>query len=224
MSIPIITIDGPSGTGKGTLSHLLAQHLAWHYLDSGALYRVLAYAAHKNEISLTDEARLAEAAKHLNVVFDSGDKKSIFLENEEVSQKIRTEVMSQITSKIASLPKVRAALLARQRAFQQFPGLVTDGRDMGTVVFPEATVKIFMTASAEERAHRRYSQLQRQGMAADWNEILSDLKQRDERDSQRSVAPLKPAIDAVIVDTTGLTIEEVFKQLLLLCKKAGIKE
>ena len=212
---PIITIDGPSGTGKGTVSERLARALGFHYLDSGAIYRVLAYKAVQQGVELNDEDGLIDLAKHLAVKFSMDTpEKTILLEGKDITDAIRTETISQLTSKISSIGGVRAALLARQQAFAMRPGLVTDGRDMGTVVFPDANLKIYMTASAKERASRRYQQLKSKGIDANLAEILSELQLRDERDSQRQVAPLKPATDAIVIDTTELGIEEVFDLIM----------
>jgi cytidylate kinase len=221
--IPIITIDGPSGTGKGTVSERLARALGFHYLDSGAIYRVLAYQAVQQGIELNDEAGLIDLAEHLDVKFSMDTpEKTILLEGKDITDAIRTETISQLTSKISSFGGVRAALLARQQAFAMRPGLVTDGRDMGTVVFPDADLKIYMTASAKERASRRYQQLKSKGIDANLAEILSELQLRDERDSQRQVAPLKPATDAIVIDTTELGIEEVFDLIMAEAKRRHI--
>jgi cytidylate kinase len=207
--IPVVTIDGPSGSGKGTISQLLARKLGWHYLDSGAIYRVLALAAMRNNIAVTDQHALMLLAVDLPLQFvPCQENYRIMLENKDVTDQVRTEECSRTASIISAWPKVRDALLGRQRAFQQSPGLVTDGRDMGTVIFPWADVKIFMEASAEERAERRFNQLRKLGIGANIQTILFELQQRDERDRTRSVAPLKPASDAVIIDTTYLTVEQ----------------
>lgn len=214
--IPVITIDGPSGAGKGTISLKLAQKLGWHFLDSGAIYRVLAVATLHHGIDAEDEDAIVPLATGLDVNFEvnaEGDS-FIILEGEDVTDSIRTEEVGATASKVASLPKVREALLRRQRAFQEAPGLVADGRDMGTVVFQEAPVKIFLTASAEERAARRHKQLQEKGHDVSITRLLSDIKARDERDSNRSVAPLVPAEDAYLLDSTGVSIEEVLEKAL----------
>lgn len=207
---PVITIDGPSGAGKGTIAIKLAEKLSWHFLDSGAIYRVLGVAALHHQIDAEDEAGLIPLASNLDVSFDTQNGENrIILEGEDVTQSIRTEEVGALASKIASLPSIREALLRRQRAFREAPGLVADGRDMGTVVFPEANAKIFLTASAEERAQRRYNQLKESGHDVSIGRLLADIKARDERDTNRNVAPLKPADDALVLDSTELSIEQV---------------
>jgi CMP/dCMP kinase len=210
--IPVITLDGPSGTGKGTLCHLLADHLGWHFLDSGVLYRVLAYGARKQGIALNDVFQLSVLAEALQLRFVSGG--IVMLEDEEVTDAIRSELCGQDASIIAALSEVRAALLARQRAFAVLPGLVTDGRDMGTVVFPDAQLKIYLYAHADERAKRRYLQLKEKGIDVSLAQVVDELTQRDARDTAREHAPLKPADDAVLIDTTGLTVVQVFQNIL----------
>ena len=214
--IPVITIDGPSGSGKGTVGHALALKLGWHYLDSGAVYRILAYAAVTEQVSLTDEIGLCAVAKKLQVRFSVSEDANVhvWLFDVEVTELIRTEKCGQDASKLAVFPKVREALLAFQRAFRQKPGLVTDGRDMGTVVFPDAQLKIFLSAGVVERAKRRRRQLQQKGIHVSLSKILAELQQRDERDSKRQVAPLKPANDAVVIDSSFLGIAEVLERVL----------
>ncbi|UYZ83689.1 (d)CMP kinase [Entomomonas sp. E2T0] len=215
--IPLITIDGPSGSGKGTIATLLAKNLGYNLLDSGAIYRVLATAAEKHQIALDDESALVQLAEDLDVVFKvdtNQDKQSILLEGLDVSDKIRTESVGSCASKVAALPKVREALLQRQRAFLTMPGLVADGRDMGTIVFPTAPLKFFLTASAEERARRRHIQLKKAGEDVILGSLIDEIRKRDERDTNRSVAPLKPAIDAIVIDSTTLTIEQVLQEIL----------
>ncbi|BBO27886.1 MAG: (d)CMP kinase [Pseudomonadota bacterium] len=208
---PVVTVDGPSGAGKGTLSALLAEKLNWHLLDSGAIYRVLAVAAMHHDLPIDDEAAIVPLASGLDVSFETeNNQRRVVLEGEDVTDDIRTEEVGAVASQIASLARVREALLRRQRAFQETPGLIADGRDMGTVVFPDAVVKLFLTASAEARAERRYTQLKDKGMDVNIARLLTDIKARDERDSQRSVAPLVPAEDAVIIDSTDLDINQVF--------------
>ena len=208
---PVVTVDGPSGAGKGTLSALLAEKLNWHLLDSGAIYRVLAVAAMHHDLPIDDEAAIVPLASGLDVSFETeNNQRRVVLEGEDVTDDIRTEEVGAVASQIASLARVREALLRRQRAFQETPGLIADGRDMGTVVFPDAVVKLFLTASAEARAERRYTQLKDKGMDVNIARLLTDIKARDERDSQRSVAPLVPAEDAVIIASTDLDINQVF--------------
>jgi len=211
----IITIDGPSGSGKGTVCHILADKLNWHLLDSGALYRVLAFAALQKNVDLQDQNRLAELALNLQVSFQSnGVGVDTLLTGENIGDKLRTEIVGQAASQVASIEAVREALLARQKDFYKAPGLIADGRDMGTVVFPDAPVKIFLDASAEERAQRRFNQLQNKGFNVSIAQILSEIKERDFRDRNRSVAPLKAASDALVIDSTSLTIDEVVSQVL----------
>jgi cytidylate kinase len=220
----VITIDGPSGSGKGTISQLLAKELGWHFLDSGALYRLLALAADRHAIALDDEASLETLAEYLDVEFVDNGKggAAIVLESEEVTDSIRTEEAGNAASKVAALPGVRRALLARQRAFREAPGLVADGRDMGTVVFPDATLKFYLTASAEERAQRRYKQLIEKGMDVNLASLVEEIAQRDARDASRTVAPLKPATDAVQIDTTGIGIEGVMEKVIRQVRHAAI--
>lgn len=214
-SVPVITIDGPSGAGKGTVCRLLADKLGWEILDSGAIYRVLALASIHHQIEPSDEESLIPLAAHLDVQFVAEQNASkIILEGEEVTHSIRNEEVGGVASKIAALPRVREALLRRQRAFRQSPGLIADGRDMGTVVFPDATIKVFLTASAEERANRRFKELQGKGHDVKIGDLLSDIQARDERDMNRSVAPLVPAEDAISIDSTNLNAHQVFEQLL----------
>ncbi|MCF5717106.1 (d)CMP kinase [Aeromonas veronii] len=213
--VPVMTIDGPSGAGKGTLCQLLAEKLGWHLLDSGAIYRVLSLAALHHDVELDSEASLVPLAANLDVQFQvEGDLVKVILEGEDVSRTIRTEEVGNAASKIAAFPRVREALLRRQRAFRQAPGLIADGRDMGTVVFPEAEVKIFLDASAEERAQRRYKQLQDKGFDVNFERLLTEIRERDDRDRNRATAPLKPAEDALVVDSTAMTIDEVLATVL----------
>jgi cytidylate kinase len=211
---PVITIDGPSGAGKGTVSTLLAKKLGWHFLDSGAIYRVLAVASIHHQIPAEDETGLLPLASGLDVNFETtGNGVRVILEGEDVSDTIRTEEVAVTASKIASLPSIREALLRRQRGFKESPGLVADGRDMGTVVFPEAQVKIFLTASAEERADRRFNQLKDMGQDVNMLRLLQGIKARDERDANRTVAPLVPAKDALVLDSTDLNVEQVLEKI-----------
>jgi cytidylate kinase len=215
--IPVITIDGPSGSGKGTLAGLLAQRLGWNLLDSGALYRLLAFSARNHGVDLTNEEAMKALAAHLDVQFIAATETQvprIILEGEEVTEAIRNEHVGAGASQVAALPAVRYALLQRQRAFREAPGLVADGRDMGTVVFADAPLKIFLTASAEERARRRYLQLKAKGDAVNLASLLDEIRERDERDTQRAVAPLKAAPDAIQLDSTAISIEQVLEMIL----------
>lgn len=205
---PVLTIDGPSGSGKGTVSTRLARELGWHFLDSGALYRLTALCAINHSIGLEQEADVAVLAEHLDIRFDV-ESGSVFLEGDDVTRELRTEKTGAAASRVAAYPAVRHALLARQRAFRNAPGLVADGRDMGTVVFPDATLKIFLTASSEERARRRYEQLRDSGIGTSYDEVLSEVMARDERDSSRAASPLIPADDARLLDSTHLSVDEV---------------
>jgi cytidylate kinase len=208
---PVIAIDGPSASGKGTVAQRVATALGMHYLDSGALYRLLGLAAQKHGIALTEEARLAALAGQIDIRFEGED---IWLDGVPVGDELRTEEAGAAASKIAALPGVRAALLDKQQAFRRAPGLVADGRDMASVVFPDAELKIFLTASAEVRADRRYKQLKQKGMDASIAALLQDIEARDSRDTQRSVAPLQQATGAVRLDTTALNIEQAVQFVL----------
>ena len=212
--IPVLTIDGPSGSGKGTVAQLIAKDLGWHYLDSGALYRVLAKACTKHGVELSDETSVSTLAKNLDVVFlFKNGELEVLLEGQNVSTLIRSEQTGNAASKVAALPLVRSALLERQHHFRQLPGLVTDGRDMGTVVFPDAPYKIFLNASAEVRAQRRHKQLKEKGIGSKIPELINEISERDERDRNRRVAPLRPATDAIQLDSTSLGIENVFERV-----------
>lgn len=213
----VITIDGPSGSGKGTVAGLLARKLGWNLLDSGALYRLLAFAARNHGVDLTNEEALKVLAAHLDVQFVTSTEQrpqQIILEGEDVTDAIRNEQVGAGASQVASLPAVREALLQRQHAFLEPPGLVADGRDMGTVVFPGAPLKVFLTARPEERARRRYQQLKDSGVDANLSSLLGEISRRDERDSKRSVAPLKAAPDAICLDSTELSIEQVVERIM----------
>jgi CMP/dCMP kinase len=211
----IVTIDGPSGSGKGTLSQMLARHLGFQLLDSGALYRLTALAAMKQGVDLENESQVSGVAESLDVVFDvTGELPKTFLAGEDVTDGIRREEVGMNASVVAAYPLVREALLARQRAFAAMPGLIADGRDMGTTVFPSAQVKIFLTASPEARAERRFKQLQEKGQQVDMALLVKDICERDERDMNRSLSPLRPAETAMMIDSTQLTIKEVFLRIL----------
>ena len=218
---PVITIDGASGTGKGTVSQMIATRLGWKFLDSGALYRVLALAAQKHSVALDNEKALEVLGEHLDVQFIAQHDflSQIILEGENVTEIIRTEKVGNAASQIAALPAVRASLLSRQRAFRDAPGLVADGRDMGTVVFPDAELKIFLMASPEVRAMRRYNQLKERGISVTLSALIKELSERDKRDQERRVAPLKPAEDAIRVDTDKLTVGQVIERIIFEIKQ-----
>ena len=221
MTSLVITIDGPTASGKGTITRRLAQRLGWHILDSGALYRLVALAAMKHSITTDDTASLATLAANLDVEFIAGEgdaEMAVILEGEDVTLELRAETTGNAASRVAAVPEVRTALKERQRNFQQSPGLVADGRDMGTVVFPDAAVKIFLTASAEERAQRRYNQLKDKGLGVTMRSLLDEIAERDQRDQQRETSPLVAAEDAVVLDTSELTIDEVVDHLWNLCQ------
>lgn len=225
VKIPVVTIDGPSGAGKGTLCTHLAEHLGWHLLDSGAIYRIVALAALKANIALDDVTALITLTKQINIQFklrSSQESAQVLLDNQDVTKEVRTSDTGNAASIISAYPTLREALLATQRAFVQMPGLIADGRDMGTVVFTRAPLKIFLTASVEQRANRRFVELQDKGINVTLCEVLNLLKERDARDTNRSVAPLKPAEDAVIIDTTHLTRGDVFKKALQLIKDKSL--
>jgi cytidylate kinase len=216
-TVPVIAIDGPSGSGKGTVAHAVAGILGFHYLNSGALYRTVALAALESGTDLENALVLRDIALNLMAKFDG---ESVVLGGRDVTDVVRSEAVSLAASRIAGLPEVRDALLERQRALRQPPGLVADGRDMGSVVFPDALLKIYLTASAEERAKRRYKQLMDKGLHATMAPLLQDIRERDKRDSARSVAPLRQSADAALLDTTQMSVEEVVAQVLALYKKA----
>ena len=213
--IPILTIDGTSGVGKGTAAAKIAQIMDWNLLDSGAIYRSLAIAALQKNVALNQEVMLAELAETLDLRFEAKDGEAlVFLNNQEITKDIRREEAGNAASKIAIFQGVRTALLARQRAFAQPKGLVADGRDMGTVIFPEAWLKVFLTASIDERAKRRYKQLKKKGIDAQLSDLITVLTERDTRDSQRAIAPLQPAADAIIIDTSHLSVDQVINEII----------
>lgn len=217
--VPVIAVDGPSGSGKGSLCRRLSAQLGFHLLDSGALYRLTALSALRQAVSLDDAQALARVALGLQVEFRVGDGDPpvrALLQGEDVDRELRSEQCGGAASRVAAVPEVRRALLDRQRAFRRPPGLVADGRDMGSVVFPDAALKLFLTASAEERASRRYKQLIAKGISASLRDLLKDIRERDLRDSERSVAPLAPAADAVVMDTSGIPPDAVFEQAMAL--------
>lgn len=213
---PVITVDGPGGTGKGTVSKLVAKKLDWHYLDSGLMFRVLAYEALQQHLDLEDEQGLVALSNSLDAQFveDETDGLRVILSGKDVTHAVRTEASGNAASKIGTLRGVRAVVLEQWRALRQWPGLVTDGRDMGTVAFPDACLKIFLLASPEERANRRYKQLKKKGIHVSLEEILQEIAQRDKRDQERTIAPLKPASDAVLIDTTQMSVEQVFMSVM----------
>jgi cytidylate kinase len=219
MAVPVITIDGPGGSGKGTIAHRVADHLGWHCLDSGALYRIVAVAGLAHGLSLDDETALIKLANRLQIRFEP---EHVWVDGDDLAQAIRGEVAGAGASQVGALPALRAALLQRQRDFAVAPGLVADGRDMGTVVFTDAPLKIYLTASAEERAQRRYNQLINKGQGVSLPSLLEDICARDDRDINRLVAPLRPAMDAVVIDSTQMNIDEVMKAVLDLAAQRGL--
>jgi CMP/dCMP kinase len=214
--IPVLTIDGPSGSGKGTISQAVAKRLQWHYLDSGAIYRAVGLAAAWESIDLSDPEAVAHCAERTEIRFETNDEGElhVFVNGKDATRLLRTETAAAAASAIAAHPPVRTALLDLQKRFRQSPGLVADGRDMGTVIFPDAQYKVFLTASAEERAKRRYKQLKDKGVSVNLDSLLHEIAARDERDAGRAVAPLKPADNAVILDSTGMPITEVIERVL----------
>lgn len=219
LSVPVLTLDGPSGVGKGSVARIVADKMGWHLLDSGAIYRGFALAAQSRNIRFDDELDLVGLAEKLDLKFESVEGQellNVYLDGIEVSKELRTEQTAELASQLAVIAPLRAALLKKQQQFEQTPGLVADGRDMGTVVFPHASYKIYLTASAEERAQRRLKQLQNSANAGNISQILAEVKKRDERDASRKHSPLKPAEDALIIDTTCLTIDEVIARVMAL--------
>ncbi|MBX3688185.1 (d)CMP kinase [Dokdonella sp.] len=221
--IPVLTIDGPSGSGKGTVSRMVADALGWHMLDSGAIYRAVGYAASMAGLDLSDAAAVTRCAQSAKISFrdprDGGETR-VIVNGHDATDEIRTETCGAAASAIAAIPAVRTALFDKQRAFQRAPGLVADGRDMGTVVFKDAGCKVFLTASAEERARRRYKQLKDKGLAVTLASLLREIEARDERDATRKVAPLRPAPDAIVIDSTALPVEQVVARVLEVARAA----
>ncbi|MDF9391650.1 MULTISPECIES: (d)CMP kinase [Methylococcus] len=213
-TIPVLTIDGPSGAGKGTTARAVAARLGWNFLDSGAIYRALAVAAMDRRVSWEDEAALEALAESMDLVFEAGPAPRILLWNNDIGRRILTEECGNLASKMAAFPAVRRALLDKQRSFRRLPGLVADGRDMGTVVFPDAPYKIFLTASAEVRALRRYNQLKEKGIDVSLAHLTEEIEERDRRDRERQTAPLRAAEDAVVIDSSDLTVDEVIEACL----------
>lgn len=219
--VPVVAIDGTSGSGKGTLAMLLAERLGWHLLDSGALYRIVAAEALARQVALDDEAALAGIARTLSIRFDGG---SVIVDGRDVTDLIRTEAVSEGSSRVAALPAVRAAVLQQQHAMRRPPGLVADGRDMGTVVFPGAVLKIFLDATAEVRAQRRYNQLKNKGLSVSLRGLLASIRARDERDKGRAVSPLQPASDAILIDSTHMSIDEVLQRVYAEAAERGLAD
>jgi CMP/dCMP kinase len=223
-AIPVLTIDGPSGSGKGTISRAAAETLGWHLLDSGALYRAVGFAAGEEGIDLSDADAVTRCAEATEIAFrdpQDGRETRVIVNGHDATDELRTETAGAAASAIAAIPSVRAALFDKQRAFRRAPGLVADGRDMGTVIFPDAPFKVFLTASAGERASRRYKQLKDKGLNVTLASLLREIEARDERDANRKVAPLKPASGALIVDTTGMPVADVVQKVLAVVRTGG---
>jgi cytidylate kinase len=221
--VPVLTIDGPSGSGKGTISRHVADKLGWHLLDSGALYRAVGYAAIVAGVDLSDPEAMTRIAETTKITFrdpKDGSETRVYVNSHDSTDELRTESTGAVASAIAAIPSVRTALLDKQHSFRRAPGLVADGRDMGTVIFPDAATKVFLTASAEERAKRRYKQLKEKGLAVTLSALLREIEARDARDAARPVAPLKPAADAVLIDSTGMPVDVVVAKVLSLVHPA----
>jgi len=214
LAIPVLTIDGPSGAGKGTISRLIAKKLGWHYLDSGSIYRSLAIALDKKAVDLADVASIVAVAEAMDLAFECGDDLIVKLAGEDISPLLGLETTGNTASIIAAIPEVRGVLLQKQQDFKRDPGLVADGRDMGTVVFPEAVYKVFLTASSEKRAERRYKQLKEKGIDANLSRLTKDIEERDRRDQERATAPLSMASGALFIDSSDMTIDAVINQVL----------
>lgn len=222
-SVPVLTIDGPSGSGKGTIARIVAERLGWHLLDSGALYRAVGYAASMAGLDLSDAEAMTRCAETTKITFrdpKDGRETRVYVNSHDSTDELRTETVGAVASAIAAIPDVRTALVDKQLSFRRAPGLVADGRDMGTVIFPDAPVKVFLTASAEERAKRRYKQLKDKGLAVTLTSLLREIEARDARDAARPVAPLKPAVDAVLIDSTGMPVDAVVDKVLSLIRIA----
>lgn len=221
--VPVLTIDGPSGSGKGTIARIVAERLGWHLLDSGALYRAVGYAASMAGLDLSDMEAMTRCAETTKITFrdpKDGRETRVYVNSHDSTDDLRTETVGAVASAIAAIPSVRTALVDKQLSFRRLPGLVADGRDMGTVIFPDARVKVFLTASAEERAKRRYKQLKDKGLAVTLASLLREIEARDARDAARPVAPLKPALDAVLIDSTGVPVDAVVDKVLSLIQPA----